>query len=239
MTVSRNRSTKRAKASATTKAAKAGLRGSVAPPKLRSVDKLAVYHSKRDFGRTPEPEGASTGTWKKTGNPYFVIQKHAASRLHYDFRLQVDGVLKSWAVPKGPSMDPSVKRLAVEVEDHPLEYADFEGTIPKGEYGGGTVIVWDAGPYRNLKQKAGKEVPMSACHEKGQIEVWLEGKKIRGGFALVRTRMDEQGKNWLLIKMKDRTASDADPVAEREESVISGRTIEEVAGRPPRVRSPR
>jgi DNA ligase D-like protein (predicted 3'-phosphoesterase) len=168
-----------------------------------------------------------------------VIQKHAASRLHYDFRLEVDGVLKSWAVPKGPSLDPAVKRLAVEVEDHPVEYADFEGIIPKNEYGGGTVIVWDAGPYRNLKKKAGREVPMADCHDRGQVEVWLEGKKIRGGFALVHTRMDEKGKNWLLIKMKDEGATGADPVAEREESVLSGRTLEEVKSQPRRVWSSR
>jgi bifunctional non-homologous end joining protein LigD len=224
---------------AATRAAKAGVRGSVAHSRTRTGDKLDVYRSMRDFGRTPEPAGASPGTWKKSGNPYFVIQKHAASRLHYDFRLEVDGVLKSWAVPKGPSMDPQVKRLAVEVEDHPVEYADFEGIIPKGEYGGGTVIVWDAGPYRNLKQKAGKEMPMSACHEKGQIEIWLEGKKIRGGFALVHTRMDESGKNWLLVKMKDEAASDDDLVAERGESVLSGRTLEEVKAKPGRVWSSR
>jgi DNA ligase D-like protein (predicted 3'-phosphoesterase) len=216
-----------------TKAAKAGVRGSTS--RSRSSDKLAVYRSKRDFGRTPEPEGKPSGLWKRAGNPYFVIQKHAASRLHYDFRLEADGVLMSWAVPKGPSLDPQVKRLAVEVEDHPVEYADFEGIIPKDEYGGGTVIVWDAGPYKNLKVKAGKEVPMRTCHENGQIEVWLEGKKIRGGFALVHTRMDEKGKNWLLIKMKDQAAGDDDPVSERTESVLSGRTIEEVAGSPKRV----
>jgi DNA ligase D-like protein (predicted 3'-phosphoesterase) len=229
----------RAPKPAATRAAKAGARGRVTHAGRPSGDKLAVYRSKRDFGRTPEPEGGSPGAWKKTGNPYFVIQKHAASRLHYDFRLEVDGVLKSWAVPKGPSMDPAVKRLAVEVEDHPVEYADFEGIIPKDEYGGGTVIVWDAGPYRNIKTKAGEAVPMSVCHGKGQVEVWLEGKKIRGGFALVHTRMDEKGKNWLLLKMKDEAVDGSDPVSERVESVISGRTIEEVAGKPKRVWSSR
>jgi len=203
----------------------------------RPADKLVMYRSKRDFGRTPEPDGGSTHTWRKTGNPYFVIQKHAASRLHYDFRLEVDGVLKSWAVPKGPSMDPRVKRLAVEVEDHPIEYADFEGTIPKDEYGGGTVIVWDAGPYRNLKTRRSEEVPLSVCHENGRIEIWLEGKKIRGGFALVNTRMDEQRKNWLLIKMKDHVADGNDPVTEKLASVLSGRTIEEVAAKPDKVGS--
>jgi DNA ligase D-like protein (predicted 3'-phosphoesterase) len=225
------------------KAARAGARGSISHAARRSTDKLSIYRSKRDFGRTPEPEGASPDAlqkaWRKTGNPYFVIQKHAASRLHYDFRLEVNGVLKSWAVPKGPAMDPQVKRLAVEVEDHPVEYADFEGIIPKNEYGGGTVIVWDAGPYRNLKKKAGREVPMAACHENGRIEVWLEGKKIRGGFALVHTRMGEKGKNWLLVKMKDEAASGRDPVSEREESVLSGRTIEEVKDKPARVWSSR
>jgi len=198
--------------------------------------KLATYRSKRDFGRTPEPQGKSPSRWKTRGNPFFVIQKHAASRLHYDFRLEVDGVLKSWAVPKGPSMNPGDKRLAVETEDHPMDYADFEGIIPEGEYGGGTVIVWDAGPYRNLKQRAGEQVPMAESYERGQIEIWLEGKKIRGGFALIHSRMGDSEKNWLLIKMKDTAADPAsDPVATRTESVMSGRTIEEVRKKPKKV----
>jgi DNA ligase D-like protein (predicted 3'-phosphoesterase) len=204
--------------------------------RTRSGDKLAVYRSKRDFGKTPEPQGTSPSRWKKNDNPFFVIQKHAASRLHYDFRLEVDGVLKSWAVPKGPSMDPADKRLAVETEDHPMDYADFEGIIPEDEYGGGTVIVWDAGPYRNLKEVGGKEASLADSYRRGTIEVWLEGKKIRGGFALVHSRMGENEKNWLLIKMKDKAANpEDDPVSERTESVISGRTIEDVARSPKKV----
>lgn len=215
-------------------------RGSARPrtPVARKTEvsgKLAKYRSMRDFGKTPEPQGKKGSQWKTKGNPFFVIQKHAASRLHYDFRLEVDGVLWSWAVPKGPSMDPSEKRLAVHTEDHPIDYADFEGIIPEDEYGGGTVIVWDAGPYRNLKRKGGEEVPMQVCHDKGQIEFWLEGKKIRGGFVLVHSRMGGQDKNWLLIKLKDEEAGSGDPVRERTESVISGRTIEQVATRPRRV----
>jgi DNA ligase D-like protein (predicted 3'-phosphoesterase) len=198
--------------------------------------KLARYRSKRDFGKTPEPQGKTTSQWKKANNPFFVIQKHDATRLHYDFRLEVDGVLKSWAVPKGPSMDPRDKRLAVETEDHPIDYADFEGIIPKDEYGGGTVIVWDAGPYRNLKRRGASEVPMSEAYDRGTIEVWLEGKKIRGGFALIHSRMGDNEKNWLLVKMKDQTADpESDPVAERTESVLSGRTIEDVQAKPKKV----
>jgi len=199
-----------------------------------------VYRSKRDFGKTPEPSGGTTSHWKKDRNPFFVIQKHAASRLHYDFRLEIDGVLKSWAVPKGPSMNPQDKRLAVETEDHPMDYADFEGIIPEGEYGGGTVIVWDAGPYRNLKQHAGREVPMQEAYERGTIEVWLEGRKIRGGFALVHSRMGENEKNWLLIKMRDSAAeAGADPVSDQTQSVMSGKTVEEIAANPAKVWSSR
>jgi DNA ligase D-like protein (predicted 3'-phosphoesterase) len=199
-------------------------------------DKLAVYRSKRDFGLTPEPQGKRPSKWKKGRNPFFVIQKHAASRLHYDFRLEMDGVLKSWAVPKGPSLDPADKRLAVETEDHPMDYADFEGIIPKDEYGGGTVIVWDAGPYRNLKRKGGEEIPMQRAYEMGTVEIWLEGKKIRGGFALVRSRLGGNDRNWLLIKMKDTAAEPGGkPVVDRGDSVLTGRTIDEVAGDPKKV----
>ncbi|HYC56576.1 MAG TPA: DNA polymerase ligase N-terminal domain-containing protein [Candidatus Binatia bacterium] len=202
----------------------------------RTRDPLAVYRSKRDFGKTPEPEGRKGSKWKKGKNPFFVIQKHAASRLHYDFRLEVDGVLKSWAVPKGPSMNPADKRLAVETEDHPIDYADFEGIIPKREYGGGTVIVWDAGPYRSIKKRDGQEVSMQEAYERGTIEIWLEGKKIRGGFALVHSRMGQNEKNWLLIKMRDECANaEADPVGEQTRSVMSGRTIEEIAAEPKKV----
>jgi DNA ligase D-like protein (predicted 3'-phosphoesterase) len=154
------------------------------------------------------------------------IQKHDASKLHYDFRLEVDGVLKSWAVPKGVSTNPRDKRLAVPTEDHPLEYGDFEGVIPAGEYGAGTVLVWDTGPYRNLRgEKKGDRASMKKSLEDGKVEVWLEGKKIKGGYALIRTGDDR----WLLIKKKDE-AADArrNPTSTEPESVLSGRTLDEI-----------
>lgn len=153
----------------------------------------------------------------------FVIQKHDASQLHYDFRLEIDGVLKSWAIPKGPTTDPSEKRLAVEVEDHRLGYADFEGVIPEGEYGAGTVMVWDNGSYENLREDG-----MASCHRDGMIEVWLEGKKLRGGYALKRFR-GKKKPQWLLIKMKD-DAADArrNPVSTEPHSVKTGRNLETI-----------
>jgi DNA ligase D-like protein (predicted 3'-phosphoesterase) len=158
--------------------------------------------------------------------PIFVIQKHAASSLHYDFRLEVDGVLRSWAVPKGPSTDPRDKRLAVEVEDHPLSWGSFEGVIGEGSYGAGAVIVWDTGPYRNLG-----DVPLAEALDQGRASFWLEGEKLRGGYTLTRTRMRGGGKpQWLLIKRRDEEAdARRRPTSTQPESVISGRTIEEVA----------
>jgi DNA ligase D-like protein (predicted 3'-phosphoesterase) len=159
--------------------------------------------------------------------PTFVIQKHAASSLHYDFRLEVDGVLKSWAVPKGPSTDPREKRLAVEVEDHPLSWGKFEGVIGDG-YGAGAVIVWDAGGYRPLG-----EVPMSRALEDGRASFWLEGEKLRGGYTLTRTRMRGGKPQWLLIKRRDEEAdARRRPTSTQPASVLSGRTIEEVAAGP-------
>ena len=167
----------------------------------------------------------------KAARPIFVIQKHRAGRLHYDFRLEAEGVLKSWAVPKGPSCDPKDKRLAVMVEDHPLEYAGFEGTIAEGEYGAGVVIVWDAGHYRPLPPKDGGAAPsMAESLAAGFIEVFLEGQKIRGGYKLVRTRLGGDDRNWLLIKKHDADADPArNPVRDQPESVLSGRTVEDVA----------
>jgi DNA ligase D-like protein (predicted 3'-phosphoesterase) len=199
-----------------------------------------------DFNCTSEPSGsgAKSGGKRRTKaskspkpaegssrpRPIFVIQKHAATRLHYDFRLEIEGVLKSWAVPKGPSTDPREKRLAVLTEDHPLDYSDFEGVIPKDNYGAGVVLVWDTGRYENLKKSDGKKVPMNECFEDGHIEVRLEGVKLRGGYGLVRTRMGGGENNWLLVKMKDEEAdARRNPVATEPESVLSGRTIEEIA----------
>jgi len=185
---------------------------------------LEKYRAKRDFKVTPEPAGAV----KKTGADStlrFVVQKHAASRLHYDFRLEWQGVLVSWAVPKGPSMDPSVKRLAMAVEDHPLEYGSFEGVIPEGEYGGGTVMVWDYGTWE-------PEADAAAGFENGELKFSLHGKKLKGSWALVRTkgmRGDSRKTSWLLIKHRDRYASDADIVAEKPRSVVSKKLMAQIA----------
>lgn len=193
---------------------------------MASDDKLRAYRSRRNFRRTTEPRG---GKPRPGAEPLFVIQKHDASSLHYDFRLEVDGVLKSWAVPKGPSPDPSVKRLAVPTEDHPLAYADFEGVIPEGEYGAGTVLVWDAGTYRNLRaEKEGDGASMKESVAQGKVEVWLEGKKLEGGYVLLRTGGD--GARWLLFKRDDEKAdARRNPVSTEPASVVSGKTIKETA----------
>jgi bifunctional non-homologous end joining protein LigD len=167
---------------------------------------LRTYRAKRDFTQTPEPSGEGTA---REGGHSFVIQEHHASRLHYDFRLEVDGVLKSWAVPKEPTLDPSVKRLAVEVEDHPLEYGSFHGVIPKGHYGAGKVEIWDKGTYEN--KMAGKDRPLNMAQslKKGHVEVELHGKRLKGAFALIRAgsmRGSGDKPQWLLIKMKDAEA---------------------------------
>jgi len=188
---------------------------------------LKDYQARRNFSRTPEPAGATS---RASRAPFFVIQKHAARHLHYDFRLEVDGVLKSWAVPKGPSTDPKDQRLAVPTEDHPLEYADFEGVIPAGEYGAGAVMVWDTGAYRNLTEKKGAAVPMGEAVALGHVKVWLDGKKLRGGYALNRfkTGKDEA---WLLVKVNDEAADPRrNPVADEPRSALTGRTLEEIAG---------
>lgn len=190
-------------------------------------DKLQDYRSKRDFRKTKEPSGRGRAS---RGGRRFVIQKHDASRLHYDFRLEIDGVLASWAVPKGLSTDPREKRLAIQTEDHPLGYADFEGVIPKGEYGAGTVLLWDRGTYRNLRARKGRDSrSMERALEDGLIEVWLEGEKLQGGYALKRI----QGGNkpqWLIIKMKDDQAdARRRPTRTETASVKSGRELEEIA----------
>jgi DNA ligase D-like protein (predicted 3'-phosphoesterase) len=193
---------------------------------------LSQYESRRDFRRTPEPTGerGDSSKLKRDRNPIFVVQQHDASTLHFDFRIEVDGVLKSWAVPKGPSTDPRDKRLAVQTEDHPLEYADFEGAIPEDEYGGGAVIVWDAGPYENItKDDDGNEVSIAKALDDGLAEVWLKGRKLRGGYALVHTKTRGDAKNWLLVKMKDEGAdARRNPVSTERSSVLSGRTLKDV-----------
>ncbi|MEX0915625.1 MAG: DNA polymerase ligase N-terminal domain-containing protein [Wenzhouxiangellaceae bacterium] len=191
-------------------------------------DKLDTYKKKRNSGSTPEP--LRNGGGGRQGKRRFLIQKHQASSLHYDFRLEFDGVLKSWSVPKGPSTDPAAKRLAIRTEDHPLDYADFEGVIPEDQYGGGTVMIWDAGTYRNLRATKGEDaLDMPGSLKGGRIEVWLEGEKLRGGFALKRIRGGKQAQ-WLLIKMNDDEAdARRNPISTQNHSVKTGRTMRQIA----------
>ncbi len=178
---------------------------------------LKEYRRKRDFSRTVEPAGGEA----PGGGGVYVIQKHLASHLHYDLRLESGGVLKSWAVPKGPSLDPNDKRLAIEVEDHPLEYASFEGTVPEGEYGAGTVIVWDRGTYETAGGKSMEEMLAG-----GAAKIRINGVKLSGGFALVRTRWGGKKDNWLLIKEKDKYARPGFSVVDDQPlSVVSGRDV--------------
>lgn len=188
---------------------------------------LSLYKKKRSFTKTPEPEGGKSNEKNKL---LFVVQKHDASRLHYDFRLEMEGVLKSWAVPKGPSLDPSVKRLAMMVEDHPFDYRSFEGIIPEGNYGAGTVIVWDEGTYEPLENasdsKKENEKLLLKQLKAGSLKFVMHGKKLKGEFALVKTHY--QGENsWLLIKHNDEYASEKD-VTEKDKSVVSKKTITQV-----------
>ncbi|HET6578732.1 MAG TPA: DNA polymerase ligase N-terminal domain-containing protein [Gemmatimonadales bacterium] len=205
---------------------------------------LAEYRRKRDFTRTGEPPG---GRRKPVGaraaKLAYVIQKHAASHLHFDLRLELDGVMKSWAVPKGPSLDPAVKRLAMQVEDHPIEYNKFEGTIPKGEYGGGTVMLWDRGTYiYGGNDDVNPLEGLRRGYAKGDFKFELRGKRLKGSWVLVRTRRgDPRRAQWLLIKHRDEAAEPgSDVVEEYQTSVASGRTMDEIAaGRKPRRRPAR
>jgi DNA ligase D-like protein (predicted 3'-phosphoesterase) len=185
-------------------------------------DTLGTYRARRDPARTPEPAGRRRRGSRR--RPRFVVHQHDATSLHYDVRLEAAGALKSWAVPKGPSTDPRDKRLAMPTEDHPLDYAGFEGVIPEGRYGAGPVIVWDTGSYRNLG-----DTEVERAVEGGHVTVWLEGRKPRGGYALTRIGKGATGR-WLLVKMDD-DAADARrrPVKTQPESVLSGRTIRQVA----------
>ncbi len=203
-------------------------------------DRLAEYNRKRDFSRTGEPSGkgrgrkgtraGSKGKRARRRHPRFTVQKHSATSLHYDFRLEVDGVLASWAVPKGPSLDPRDKRLAMRTEDHPLDYLEFEGVIPKGEYGAGPVIVWDRGVFQNISEtRRGEQMDLAEAIERGDVKVLLLGEKIRGAYALVRTSDPGEREQWLLIKKRDEGAdARRRPTSSQPESVLSGRTLEEV-----------
>src|SRR4051812_6671817 len=212
---------------------------------------LAEYRRKRDFTKTGEPSGEEDGGRSAVGGGrgqekrpgaranrrpptadlQFVVQKHAASHLHYDFRLELDGVMKSWAVPKGPSLDPAVKRLAMEVEDHPIAYNTFEGTIPAGQYGGGTVMLWDRGTYGAAgAAEGGDEDTLRAGYEAGKLDFVMQGERLRGGFTLVRTRGRGGSKpQWLLVKRDDEFATPGEEVtADETTSIATGRTMDEI-----------
>jgi bifunctional non-homologous end joining protein LigD len=197
---------------------------------------LEQYNKKRSFDQTPEPKGKLERSAKRR----FVVQKHRASRLHYDFRLEMDGVLKSWAVPKGPSLNPGDKRLAMQVEDHPVSYFDFEGIIPENNYGAGTVMVWDVGTWQPLspvpvegKYVPGTDAEAVAMLAKGDLKFRLDGKKLKGDFALVKMkgrRPGSKGNEWLLIKKHDDDEVEGYDIDEYDESVLSKRSLAEIAG---------
>ncbi len=192
---------------------------------------LAEYERKRDFSKTSEPSGRAKKGNAKRRHPRFTVQKHAATSLHYDLRLEVDRVLASWAIPKGPSTNPADKRLAMRTEDHPMDYLEFEGVIPKGEYGAGPVIVWDRGVFENISEtRQGRKMELSEAIEKGDVKVFLLGEKIRGPYALVRTKTDDRGREqWLLIKKRGEGADRRrNPTSTQPKSVLTDRTIEQV-----------
>ena len=184
---------------------------------LSQFGKLAEYNRRRRFDVTPEPAGKTR--WTKKKQREFVIQKHRATSLHYDFRLEHDGVMLSWAVPKGPSLDPSNKRFAMQTEDHPIEYNQFEGVIPEGEYGGGTVMIWDRGTWEPEVED------VDGALAKGDLKFTLHGQKLRGSWVLVRMR----GRQWLLIKHRDKVASTINVTAAKSRSAVSRRTLAGIA----------
>lgn len=196
---------------------------------------LREYRAKRNFSRSPEPKGGGRAGAKLA----YVIQKHAARRLHYDFRLEVNGVMTSWAVPKGPSLDPRQRRLAVQVEDHPLEYRKFEGTIPEGEYGAGTVMIWDYGAWQPRESGS-----LQRSLRDGKLKITLHGQKLNGGWMLVRMqnpRLRDSKSNWLLIKERDafaRSSNDEDVLEAFPKSATSGRTMDQIAAGKPAKKRP-
>src|SRR3954467_5262781 len=203
---------------------------------------LAEYRKKRDFTRTREPSGEKDAVPARAGRLRFVIQKHAASHLHFYLGVGRHAVMKSWAVPKGPSLDPSVKRLAMQVEDHPIDYNTFEGTIPKGQYGGGTVMLWDRGTYSSdtAVSSDDEEDVLRDQLRKGDLKITFHGERLHGSFALIRMKYSRDASSsskpqWLLIKHRDEFATVRDVVAENMTSVDTGRTMEEIAAGKSRV----
>src|SRR5947199_4174575 len=198
---------------------------------------LSLYNKKRDFKKTSEPTGAKK---KKSADLIFVVQQHSATRLHYDFRLEMEGVLKSWAVPKGPSLNPGDKRLAMQVEDHPVSYFDFEGIIPEGNYGAGTVMVWDVGTWEPLspvpvngEYVPGTESEAAAKIKKGDLKFRLHGKRLNGDFALIHIkarRPGSKGNEWLMIKKQDKYVDEKFDIDKYDKSVLSNQTMAQIAG---------
>ncbi|HSR63114.1 MAG TPA: DNA polymerase ligase N-terminal domain-containing protein [Gammaproteobacteria bacterium] len=188
---------------------------------------LKRYRSKRDFKKSSEPPGR--GKLRRFKKNLFTIQKHDASHLHYDFRLRVDDVLASWAVPKGLSTRANEKRLAVRTEDHPLDYADFEGVIPAGQYGGGTVLVWDMGTYNPVFEDKSRKKSMRQLLEEGKLKFNLQGEKLQGGYAMVRTGRHKDKEQWLIFKLDDEYAdARRNPVSTQPDSVLTGRSLKEI-----------
>lgn len=199
-----------------------------------ATNPLKTYRQRRGLKKTvksAEPYGKVEKKEKDT-NLLFVIQKHDASHLHYDFRLEIDGVLKSWAVPKGLPEKTNVRRLAMPTDDHPMAYADFEGIIPQGHYGGGTVMVWDTGTYVNIKEENGKVVPLKKCYRQGTLEFFLKGKKLWGPYALIKTKGLYSKNSWIIVKMKRDTTLFKKPKrkpVKKNVSVLTERTMKEIA----------
>ena len=218
------------KAKSTTKRGVRRVKGAQRAVRTREKGALAEYRRKRDFTKTAEPKGRRSTARQKHALA-FVMQKHAATRLHFDLRLELDGVMKSWAVPKGPSLDPSEKRLAMQVEDHPIEYNTFEGIIPKGEYGGGSVMLWDRGTYAYPEKTDDPVQRLRDGYQRGDFKFELYGKRLRGSWVLVRLRRgDPEKPAWLLIKHRDEYARPGyDIVAAEPTSVRSRRTMEQIA----------
>ena len=192
---------------------------------------LKEYERKRDFSKTKEPSGKGKKKGKaRRKHPRFAFQKHSATSEHYDLRLEVDGVLASWAIPKGPSLDPRDKRLAMRTEDHPMEYLEWEGVIEEGSYGAGPMIVWDRGVFQNISEtRRGESMELDEAIAKGDVKVFMLGEKIKGAYALVRTSKPGDREQWLLIKKRDEGAdARRKPTSSQPESVLSGRTIEQV-----------
>src|SRR3954447_8873251 len=194
---------------------------------------LSEYERKRDFSKTREPSGKAKAKGKgkaRRRHPRFAFQKHSATSEHYDLRLEVDGALASWAVPKGPSLDPRDKRLAMRTEDHPLQYLEWEGVIAEGQYGAGPMIVWDRGVFQNISEtRRGEPMDLAEAIEKGDVKIFMLGEKIKGAYALVRTSKPGDREQWLLIKKRDEGADRRrKPTSTQPKSVLSGRTIEQV-----------